>query len=669
MMSNSPYAKLLTPQFGYQCIFEGLEEPVFFKNLYPVIHRISAEDEELKYTSDQWEERKYIWGLKYKPGLSDDEDGRNENNHELLLEHQQEYIQELLQWFQALNSVDSNKVWGVIAVPSSNKDITNAVTSFAQFCTKKTNNFRDLTGCVYRADSKEAAHDGGTRDRNSNISTLALKDQNLFDGVDNLVVIDDVTTSGNTMGAMKEFLTENGIDLPTYNYVFGRTIDAWAESYYQDWCETAYAGQWNDHSHVAVGKVTGIVYDLDQTLIDSQKRNDEFEHNANYNHIVFKAVKNLTDDEKAAGKESFHSFLQRHKTVYSCYDGVKELQTNGPVFTIVTNSSNTRCRLLLETQELQKSIYPAIWESHFDDKQTDFVKGQYQLYYGTSYAENSHSYFYDFKKMLNVFGAGHDLPKPAPENVEDAIKWLQDNGGQGRIVGLGNTPEDIIAYHEAGIEAALALWGVPEELRDFARQHWGADIAFDNFAEFANWTSDMLMVDAKTTLIKDLQGLEDQVDDQPKETYIYYVVDGNDSYLQKTTRQELKVEEYQRLYTCSSDGIAVLKLLETWLQDSTKPSKGFAQNPQINVYPIGQLFYGQAGWDLLDALSLQTGAKIYFSKKLNQAFQDDKLDSFENNYADTREQNDKCLATLKSWKSLGLPWPGTEKVTKNIFPF
>lgn len=54
-------------------------------------------------------------------------------------------------------------------------------------------------------------------------------------------------------------------------------------------------------------------------------------------------------------------------------------------------------------------------------------------------------------------------------------------------MGLGNTCEDMIAYKSAGIDGALALWGVPDYLKGHARKHWGADWVFERVEDFAAW--------------------------------------------------------------------------------------------------------------------------------------------------------------------------------------
>ncbi len=61
---------------------------------------------------------------------------------------------------------------------------------------------------------------------------------------------------------------------------------------------------------------------------------------------------------------------------------------------------------------------------------------------------------------------------------------LREVGPDARIVGLGNTMEDIVAYRAAGIESALALWDVPDDFKEHARNAWGADRTFGSVAQF-----------------------------------------------------------------------------------------------------------------------------------------------------------------------------------------
>lgn len=97
----------------------------------------------------------------------------------------------------------------------------------------------------------------------------------------------------------------------------------------------------------------------------------------------------------------------------------------------------------------------------------------------------------------NVFGPPRSndrykkwIYKPNPKGVGEALDWLSREvleGGEAKAIGLGNTPEDILAYRAAGITAALALWGVPSWCREYAAENWGADYAFESPFDFADW--------------------------------------------------------------------------------------------------------------------------------------------------------------------------------------
>ena len=70
--------------------------------------------------------------------------------------------------------------------------------------------------------------------------------------------------------------------------------------------------------------------------------------------------------------------------------------------------------------------------------------------------------------------------KPSPKGATEAARALgayrQYNKAHlsKRILGIGNTKDDIRAYNSAGIESVLALWGVPEYLKEHAANNWGA---------------------------------------------------------------------------------------------------------------------------------------------------------------------------------------------------
>ena len=73
-----------------------------------------------------------------------------------------------------------------------------------------------------------------------------------------------------------------------------------------------------------------------------------------------------------------------------------------------------------------------------------------------------------------------------------------------RIVGLGNTPEDMIAYRAAGLEPVLALWGVPTFARDYACAHWDQDHVFSSMTQFLNWVEASRGPDTVTSVPEDI---------------------------------------------------------------------------------------------------------------------------------------------------------------------
>ena len=80
--------------------------------------------------------------------------------------------------------------------------------------------------------------------------------------------------------------------------------------------------------------------------------------------------------------------------------------------------------------------------------------------------------------------------KPHEKGVNEAIEYLKKEHNlvdSSRIIGVGNTLEDIIAYYNAGLETILCLWGLPDILKEYAESNWGADHTFSSFRDFYEW--------------------------------------------------------------------------------------------------------------------------------------------------------------------------------------
>lgn len=484
----------------YRCFYEGMKEPIFYQRLYPNHYddAFSAD-----YAADYGEKEAerfadrahYFWGLKYKFAQNGERVAQSyeqENNHTYLEKYHQAYL-------ETLDKLLSRFVnWAVITIPASNASLVNGVTYLTrEYLSKNGRQLFDFTDRLVRTKSKKVASDIGTSDKESNIRTLAVRGAADFKKADGIIVIDDVTTSGNTFAAVDQVLHEYGINNKVINFAFGRSMRPIGQASYDEWLDGS--AEWTSQNFKKNGQITGLIYDVDQTLVDSTNRSDEFEH---HRDVVFESPLNFTKDNDE--EENYIHFLNRFASgnsqvkdslldgaanVYYPYQGIERLQRHGIPFALVSSSMEKRCQLIMKTEVVQKAVYPLIWDTHFPDRQTSVGHEVYRQYMGRDYDENSgHSVYPSLVRFDNIWGLAR---KPAEIKEVLAVKWLKgqqkDPEQPSRIVGLGNTVEDMIAYHKAGVEAVLALWGMPASIRSYAKKNWGADYAFATFAEFANW--------------------------------------------------------------------------------------------------------------------------------------------------------------------------------------
>lgn len=484
----------------YRCFYEGMKEPIFYQTLYPNHYDDAFSGDYAEKYGEQEAQRfaeraHYFWGLKYKYALNGERVAQSyeqENNYTYLEKYHDEYLHNL----DKLLSRFVN--WAVITVPASNASLINGVTYLTrEYLNEHGRQLLDFTDRLIRTRSKKVASDIGTRDKESNIKTLAIKDPSDFKRADGIIVIDDLTTSGNTFAAVDQVLHEYGIKNKVINFAFGRSMRPIGQARYDEWLDGK--AEWTSQSFKKQGRITGLIYDVDQTLVDSTNRSDEFEH---HRDVVFESPLNFTKDNDE--EENYIHFLNRFASgnsqvkeslldgaanVYYPYPGIEHLQRQGIPFALVSSSMEKRCQLLMKTESAQKAIYPLIWDTHFPDRQTSVGHEIYRHYMGRDYDENSgHSVYPSLVRFDNIWGLAR---KPAEIKEKLAVQWLKgqqkDPDEESRIVGLGNTVEDMIAYHKAGVEAVLALWGMPQSIRAYAKKNWDADYAFATFNDFAKW--------------------------------------------------------------------------------------------------------------------------------------------------------------------------------------
>lgn len=431
-------------QQGYRVIFEGQPYPIFYKYFYPTGNNHGA----------LWDLFNFARGLK-KDKARDEEQyavfssmpAASGGSHANLYEH------DLRQFLNAVYAdTGHTRNAGIVAIPSSRAGKVNRVTELVREILDKTPGvYKDLTQNVFRRISKDTAHGGGSRSVKGNAVTLAARDPNVIKSLELIIVVDDIVTSGNSFRAMTEFLCEIGFRGQVVNFAFARHFPSEVvEAYlahdhsidYENFPEIRELRREYDglsEETPCHQRVSGIVYDLDQTLLDDSVRDIEFEES------LWK------------GTSAFP---------YKFYDGIRELMDLPLPRVIVSNRSENQLSSLFVLREFQTNLpFPECQGGGFLRPVFSFPEEQ----------RGDHT---------------TRLYKPHPEGVRKALSFLRkylDDKPRCRIVGLGNTKEDIIAYKSNGIETALALWGVPDWLKVSARNRWQADHAFEQVADFRRW--------------------------------------------------------------------------------------------------------------------------------------------------------------------------------------
>ena len=431
-------------QKKYRVIFEGQPAPIFYKYFYPtgnnhgILWDLFNYSRGLKKDKQRDSEQYDIYS-----NMLDASDGSDMN----LYEH------DLRQFLNAVYAdTGRTRNAGITAIPSSNASRTNRVTEIIRAIMQCTPGvYKDLTGNIYRRRSKESAHGGGNRSIESNLTTLGARNPYEIRNLDLIIVVDDIVTSGSSFRAMYEFLQGTGFQGQIVNFAYARhfpseVVEAYLkydhEIEYEAFetedfrCEYELRPEWNNEGE----SIYGVIYDLDQTLIEDTVRDVEFE-------------------------EALWKSFSGKAFPYGFYDGIKKLMELPIASAIVSNRSSAQLERLFEYDEVKTNLTFPEWPR----------KGLPRPIF--SYPEEQRAEF-----TTRYY-------KPHSRGVGEAYSCLDQEYDltECRIIGVGNIKEDIIAYKAIGIEAVLALWGVPAWLKETARNSWGADFAFEDVHEFKHW--------------------------------------------------------------------------------------------------------------------------------------------------------------------------------------
>lgn len=465
----------------YRAQFEGIDNPVFYKKLYPTSYSYKRSDE--------------TWSLyRFGKGLKKDSSGNQKFSHELdyFIENELKYREIASDFLYTLFQSNLEKSFGVLCIPSSKKDFLNVVTILLQDILQNDptlNSFKDLTSCLVRIADKEPAHESGNRNESCNINTLEFSCGIDWNNLDAIVIFDDIVTSGNSFNAVHKVIRKKGFSGDIINFAFARSMNEMAHTNYYKW-----EGN-NTPKIIGSGKIEGIVFDFDQTLLNTSRRSETIE--SKIKNVYFK--KNDEDDDELFS----YNFLPKLNDIYSVYDPVllEEFQRKFIPFAILTNSVIGRLKNICQISNIQKCIYPYTFESHVNRNYT--IQEKSKKYYEIGTKPNGCTFPYTFRNPKNMFMSPEEpdvsdhskcikYSKPHEKGVKEAIDYLKQDHNlvdSSRIIGVGNTLEDIIAYHNAGLETILCLWGVPDILKEYAEKNWGADHTFSSFEDFYEWVN------------------------------------------------------------------------------------------------------------------------------------------------------------------------------------
>lgn len=526
-MGKAVYDNLLQ---DFLVFFEGFKEPIFYHHFYPMGRN---------QTEEEWAQFRFSQGLK----IGDTKE-KQERNDRYYCEYRELYVQSLKLLFNAVMRDYPKVCRGALVIPSSTKGVINKATGLTREVLRSNPRpFDDLTAALIRTDSKQKAHQGGDR---SSKGTLEVSIEIELKDYDVLVVIDDIVTTGTSFTEVDDLLREAGFKGRIINFAFAKTYPSegvelniaktrtacgnpydperrreLAKSGFQVTLEdqsmpvfstnyeivkqAKYEKRLNTDGKTSIFFDSTIILQFDDQCVEFSDFDDV---RTNLKHIkyvppveavVFDLDQTLIDDPVRFDFDTERFMLSKasrgERGPYNVYEGVEEFFAKGIPFAIVSNRGARGIALLLQAEHINRAIYPEYRKSTVGIDLCNEERARLKLYYGCDEAPSTITLVpansFSFPVVVEKDGFEAKLYKPTPYGVNDALSWLYFNvpglDEDSRIVGIGNTIEDIIAYEEAGIESALALWGVPEGIREFARNNWGADYAFESMAEFTDW--------------------------------------------------------------------------------------------------------------------------------------------------------------------------------------
>ena len=432
-------------------VHEEMFAPIFYLKNYPLYHT--------DYSPNEREDYQYINGLK----LANSSFFHDADQHQRTLSNFLEaggierYALDLV---NVISSGINDKII-LTCIPSSKIGKINIVTFIVEYLTKHfPEQFINGNNLFQKIENENTAHESEGNSARGYRNHYNSWKRNITGPVHPesvVIVVDDVLTTGSTFYAAHKHLSEIGYKR-IVNFAFGRTIP-------NILLKPDSTGNQTKIQRISTG-IDAIIFDLDQTIIDSR----------HYAQLNFES-------------ESYVSFneIKQHyqqRNLFHTYDGIRMVfhrilcEKQIPLM-IVTNRATKMARFLMELNS--KDIFGYHFKTPIDpDSEAQSLlltlnNGKKQQIAsvckngrltsdGRAYVDVteipcllSHS---DADAYNNNGKLSH-LKKPSDNLVTKAKKIFEDiyERNDIRIIGVGNTEYDIMAYNKAGIESVLVNWG------------------------------------------------------------------------------------------------------------------------------------------------------------------------------------------------------------------
>lgn len=459
------FHELPTPIFKTNELRADVEQlhPVLFRNYYPTRTE--------NYNEQEFELFAYIKGLKY---VKNDTTQSNLKNIKYFEEigGVKQYADDLL---EVLNEKYIDPIL-FLGIPSSKVSKKNIVEYVIEEITERQENYINAQFLLKKNKDTKTAHEStiDARDINSHIDSWGSSSDDIENYLDYpVVVIDDVITSGSSFNAVYKYLIGLGFKKENLHfYSYGKSLK---NIYLREIEKSQTLSKINETNK----KISGIIFDLDQTIIES---NNIHEYK----------------DLRRTSRQQYHSQLRSKintREEYQIYPQMvkilKDMIEKHPEIPIifVTNNTEFTAKVYLDGNLELVIVRPEI----NSEPVPDLYVGEQKI---ASYSINQNRYVNvnKFHNLISFNDAGTYKTsteevkkcKPFPDLIIQAIDAMELKEDNPRIIGIGNTESDIAAYNNANIESVLANWGNQYEIDN----QFNADCVFDNIEDFEEFLKD-----------------------------------------------------------------------------------------------------------------------------------------------------------------------------------